>query len=124
LQGGFDLREMRWAFVCALTCSTCATSFFGDDGNSKDLSFNRNPPSPVMPATIDQPQTEINTNEDLRLIEGRLDQLSDMLEPESNAVTTCETVDGLKLGNYRLDIAKVIDQAMAETAVWWVPENA
>lgn len=77
-----------------------------------------------MPATIDQPQTEINTNEDLRLIEGRLDQLSDMLEPESNAVTTCETVDGLKLGNYRLDIAKVIDQAMAETAVWWVPENA
>ncbi len=77
-----------------------------------------------MPATIDQPQTETNTNEDLRLIEGRLNQLSDMLEPESSLVMTCETVDGLKLGNYRLDIAKVIDQAMAETAVWWVPENA
>jgi hypothetical protein len=39
-------------------------------------------------------------------------------------VTNFETVDGLKLGNYRLDIAKVIDQAMAETAIWWSPENA
>jgi hypothetical protein len=77
-----------------------------------------------MPATIDQPQTEIDANEDLRLIEGRLDQLSDMLEPETNLVTNCGTVDGLRLGNYRLDIAKVIDQAMAETAVWWSPENA
>ena len=77
-----------------------------------------------MPATIDQPLTEIDSNEDLRLIEGRLDQLSDMLEPESSLVMTSESVDGLKLGNYRLEIAKVIDQAMAETAVWWIPDRA
>ena len=77
-----------------------------------------------MTATIDQPQTEINTNEDLRLIEGRLDQLSDMLEPEPSMVMAGESIDSLKLGNYRLDIAKVIDQAMAETAVWWIPDRA
>ncbi len=77
-----------------------------------------------MPATIDQPQTDINANEDLRLIEGRLDQLSDMLEPESDFVMACKLNDSLKLGNYRLDIAKVIDQAMTETAVWWTPDRA
>ncbi len=77
-----------------------------------------------MPATIDQPQTEINSNEDLRQIEGRLDQISGLLEPESNFVMACEPTDSLKLGSYRLEIAKVIDLAMAETSVWWMPENA
>lgn len=77
-----------------------------------------------MPATIDQPQTEINSNEELQAIEERLDQLAGLLEPESNLALACQSIDTLKLGNYRLDIAKVIDQAMAETTVWWTPDCA
>lgn len=50
-----------------------------------------------------------------------MDQWSDLIEPEANLRMACESNDSLKLGNYRLDIAKVIDQAMAETAVWWAP---
>lgn len=55
------------------------------------------------------------------MIEARMDQWSDLIEPEANLRMACESNDSLKLGNYRLDIAKVIDQAMAETAVWWAP---
>lgn len=76
-----------------------------------------------MPSTIDQPQSETINNEDLRTIEDRLEQLSDLLEPESSFAAAFEPTDSLKLGNYRLDIAKVIDQAMAETEIWWMPSR-
>lgn len=76
-----------------------------------------------MSTTIAQPQTNHAANEDLRRIEDRVDQLSELLEPEAGLVMAGDAVDALKLGNYRLDIAKVIDQVMAETDVWWIPER-
>jgi len=76
-----------------------------------------------MPSTIDRPQSETIHNEDLRTIEDRLEQLSDLLEPESSCALAFEPTDSLKLGNYRTDMAKVIDQAMAETAIWWAPSR-
>jgi hypothetical protein len=77
-----------------------------------------------MPATLEQLQTEQQNNEDLRLIESRLDNLSEMLEPQPESFVECEPADRFTLGNYRLEIAKVIDQAMAETKTWWTPDRA
>lgn len=76
-----------------------------------------------MPSTIDQPQSETINNEDLRTIEDRLEQLSDLLEPESSFALAFAPTDSLKLGNCRTDLAKVIDRAMAETAIWWAPSR-
>lgn len=77
-----------------------------------------------MPATLEQLQTEQQNNEDLRGIESRLDNLSELLEPETELIAKGDGGDRLTLGNYRLEIAKVIDQAMAETKVWWTPDRA
>jgi hypothetical protein len=77
---------------------------------------------PVMPATIDKLQTETQSNEDLRGIENRLDNLSNLLDPETQSLSKYDCSDRLTLGNYRLEIANVIDQAMAETKIWWTPD--
>jgi len=76
-----------------------------------------------MLSAIDQPQSETINNEDLWTIEDRLEQLSVLLEPESSFALAFAPSDSLKLGNYRTDLAKVIDQAMSETAIWWVPSR-
>jgi len=75
-----------------------------------------------MPSTLEMPQSSTAQCEDLRLIESHLDQLSDLLEPEATNVARESQPEMLTLASYRRDIARAIDQAMAETGDWWLPE--
>jgi hypothetical protein len=77
-----------------------------------------------MPSTLEMPQSSTVECEDLRRIESHLDQLNELLEPEARYGELESQSEMLTLASYRRDIAKIIDQAMAETGDWWMPEQS
>ncbi len=64
--------------------------------------------------------TVSTTDETLRMIERRLDSLSELIETEQQV----SRIQPLSLAGYRRGVAKEIDQAMAETQSWWRPSSA
>lgn len=66
------------------------------------------------------PQAAITADETLRLIERRLDSLSELFEAEQHAAR----IQPLSLASYRRSVAKDVDQAMAQTQQWWQSPTA
>jgi hypothetical protein len=71
--------------------------------------------------TLEQaPQVAPSADETLRMIERRLDSLSELIEGE-HPVPRAQV---LSLAGYRRDVAKQVDQIMTETHDWWHPTSA
>jgi hypothetical protein len=72
-----------------------------------------------MQTLEEQPQTAGATDETLRMIERRLDSLSELIETDQPTSRS----NLLGLAGYRRSVAKEIDEIMADTLTWWQPTS-
>lgn len=76
-----------------------------------------------MSSVIEDPSAVSVENGDLRDMEGRLDHLVDLIGPTAVCGADSSFPEAFSLANYRREIAKTIDEVLAETETWWVPER-
>jgi len=77
-----------------------------------------------MSSVIEDPSSVAVENGDLRDIEDRLDGLAELIGPTAVCGADSAFSEAFSLANYRRDIAKTIDEVLAETEIWWVPERS
>jgi hypothetical protein len=89
-----------------------------------------------MSSVIEERSSAAVENGDLREMEGRLDQLADLIGPSVDCGVDCGVdcdvncdeessfPQTFSLANYRREIAKTIDEVLAETEMWWFPDRA
>jgi hypothetical protein len=77
-----------------------------------------------MSSVIEDPSAVAVENGDLRDMEGRLDRLDDLMGPAAVCGADSSFPEAFSLANYRREVAKTIDEVLAETEIWWVPERS